>query len=157
MFERARQNAFEEFMSKQVKGISFAELIGSFTDKILKKGSKISEQEQEEMIKKVVALFTHLGDKDVFIEVYRNLLARRLLNEKCESIDLEKMMITQIKLTCGANMTKRCEGMLSDLVIAENEFRKYTDFMETKEPLDIEFKVSVLTMGYWPSYKKYEL
>jgi hypothetical protein len=95
-FERARQNAFEDFMSKQVQNISFAELIGTYTDKILKKsGSKhLTNEETEEYIKKIVSLFTHLTDKDVFIDVYRNLLARRLLNDKCESIDYEKLMIT---------------------------------------------------------------
>ena len=110
------------------------------------------------MIKKIVTLFTHLTDKDVFIDVYRNLLARRLLNEKFESLDLEKLIITQIKLTCGASMTKKCEGMLSDLKIAENEYKKYEEFMGDKlGTAEIEFKVSVLTCSYWPSYKKYEV
>ena len=43
---------------------------------------KIEESKQEEYLEKIVKLFTHLIDKDLFIEVYRSYLAKRLLNEK---------------------------------------------------------------------------
>lgn len=37
MFERAKSNAFEDFMGKQIKGLSFAEILGTYTDRILRK------------------------------------------------------------------------------------------------------------------------
>lgn len=104
-----------------------------------------------------MTLFTHLSDKDVFIDVYRNLLAKRLLNDKCESYDTEKLMITLIKMTCGANVTKKCEGMLTDLNLANNEMKKFEDFLAQKEAMPFEFNVQVLTQAFWPSYKKYEV
>lgn len=100
LFERAKANAFEEFMNKQVKGLSFAELLGTYTDKLLRKGGyksieEVSNQDQlDQYLEKLVILFTHLTDKDVFIAVYRNLLAKRLLNDKCESYDTEKLLLT---------------------------------------------------------------
>lgn len=33
----------------------------------------------------VVNLFTYLTDKDLFAEIYRNQLAKRLLNQRCAS------------------------------------------------------------------------
>lgn len=108
-------------MNKQVKGLSFAELLGTYTDKLLRKGGyktieEVSNHDQmSKYLEKLVHLFTHLTDKDVFIDVYRNLLAKRLLNDKCESNDTEKDLLTKIKITCGVNVTKKCEGMLNDL------------------------------------------
>jgi Cullin family len=48
-----------------------------------------------------VHLFTHLIDKDLFIEVFRSYLAKRLLNEKSQNMDHEKAMISHIKISCG--------------------------------------------------------
>lgn len=60
-------------------------------------------------------------DKDLFIEVYRSYLAKRLLNDKSASKDLEKTMISFLKMSCGQQFTKKIEGMLTDLSIAEEE------------------------------------
>ncbi len=49
----------------------------------------------------LVQVFTHLIEKDLFVEVYRNYLAKRLLNDKSENIDLERQMISFVKLSCG--------------------------------------------------------
>lgn len=54
-------------------------------------------------------------DKDLYLEVYRNQLARRLLQEKIEDMDAEKQMITNLKLNCGLAQIKKLEGMLVDL------------------------------------------
>ena len=93
-------------------------------------------------------------DKDLFIEIYRNYLSKRLLNDKSESIDLEKTVITEIKMSCGPVYTKKLEGMISDLNLAKTEQKKFDDFLVTKPgllPANIEFKVQVLTTSYWPN------
>ena len=162
MFERAKANAFEEFINKQIKGLSFAELLGTYTDKLLRKGGyksveEVSNADQLDVyLEKLVHLFTHLSDKDVFIDVYRNLLAKRLLNDKCESYDTEKLLLNQIKINCGGSVTKKCEGMLHDLNTAENEMKKFNETPESQR-LPLEFKVQVLTSAFWPTYKKYEV
>ena len=46
-------------------------------------------------------LFSHLTEKDIFIESFKNFLARRLLCEKSESIDYEKSIVTKLKVNCG--------------------------------------------------------
>ena len=45
----------------------------------------------ELQLEKVVQLFTYLQDKDLFAEIYRNLLAKRLLNKRSASDDARKM------------------------------------------------------------------
>lgn len=47
----------------------------------------------EEYLAKVVQLFSYLTDKDLFAEIYRNQLARRLLNSRSASDDMERLMI----------------------------------------------------------------
>jgi cullin 1 len=48
-----------------------------------------------------VKLFAHLTDKDIFIEAFKNLLAKRLLTEKSENIDYERCIVTKLKVNCG--------------------------------------------------------
>jgi hypothetical protein len=48
-----------------------------------------------------VSLFTFVIDKDLYIEVFRNHLARRLLQDKSEDLEAEKQMITNLKINCG--------------------------------------------------------
>lgn len=84
-FERARQTSFEFFLNKERNQgkISLSEMLAIYTDSILRRGGmKIEEAKHEEYLEKIVKLFTHLIDKDLFIEVYRSYLAKRLLNEK---------------------------------------------------------------------------
>lgn len=107
-FERQRQAAFEAFLSKEgaveKDKISMSEILAIFTDIVLRKGGMKNLQEgfqQEEFLKSIVQLFTHLIDKDLFIEVYRSYLAKRILNEKSQSMDLERSMISFIKMSCG--------------------------------------------------------
>lgn len=109
IFERARQTAFETFLNKdrdsllQSSKVSMSEILAIYTDNILRKGGMKAvldsgANEEEDYLKQIVQLFTHLVDKDLFIEVYRSYLAKRLLNEKSHSIELEKSMISFIKL-----------------------------------------------------------
>lgn len=94
-------------------------MLAIYTDCILRKGGiKLQEEEQEEHLRKVVLLFTHLTDKDYFIEVFRSFLGKRLLNDKSLSIELEKKIITNIKSSIGPQYTKKLEGMLMDLNLA---------------------------------------
>jgi len=105
-----------------------SEILAVYTDNILRKGGMKSLTEsgkEEEHLKMIVSLFTHLVDKDLFVEVYRSYLGKRLLNEKSQSIELERSMISFIKLSCGPQFTKKLEGMLNDLSLAQEEAKAY--------------------------------
>jgi hypothetical protein len=106
VFERARQVAFETFLNRdrgETGRVTMAEMLATYTDTVLRKGGgfNIQEDKFDEFIEKIVHLFTHLIDKDLFVEVFRSYLAKRLLNEKSLSHDNERTMISHIKMSCG--------------------------------------------------------
>eukprot|EP00937_MAST-01D_sp_MAST-1D-sp2_P006022 g6022.t1 len=162
LFQKALKDAFVEFSNCTVGKHSTAELLSSFCDRILKSGGeKLSDADVEDYCKKVVDLFSYLTDKDLFAEIYRNQLAKRLLNLRSASDDAERQMIAKLKMQCGAQFTGKMEGMMNDLRIGSDhktEFKEYLESEETPEdkklPKAIEsFAVQVLTTGYWPTYK----
>lgn len=137
-----------------------SEMLAAYSDNILRKGGvKLPEEQYEEYLSKIVQLFTHLIDKDLFIEVFRSYLAKRLLNEKSLSIDHEKTMISHLKMSCGPQFTKKLEGMLTDLSLANEESKKFLASSESNSELqtNVDFNVTILTTSYWPSYKTAEL
>jgi len=133
--------------------------MSSFCDRILKKsGERLSDDQVELLLTKMVELFSFLSDKDLFAEIYRNQLSKRLLYETSASEDAEKSMIAKLKMKCGAQFTSKLEGMITDLSLAsdlQKDFREHCDQLsEGKAALGgIDFSVTVLTTGFWPSYQ----
>eukprot|EP00933_Yihiella_yeosuensis_P082230 TRINITY_DN96019_c0_g1_i1.p1 TRINITY_DN96019_c0_g1~~TRINITY_DN96019_c0_g1_i1.p1 ORF type:complete len:754 (-),score=158.91 TRINITY_DN96019_c0_g1_i1:130-2391(-) len=162
LFQKALKEAFEVFVNRDIGKFSFAALMSSFCDRILKKsGERLSEDAVEILLSKMVELFSFLSDKDLFAEIYRNQLSKRLLYETSASEDAEKSMIAKLKMKCGSQFTSKLEGMLSDLLLAldtQKDFKEYTEQLpEGKAALGgIEFNVTVLTTGFWPSYQAQE-
>mmetsp|Transcript_8195 Transcript_8195/g.26051 ORF Transcript_8195/g.26051 Transcript_8195/m.26051 type:complete len:755 (+) Transcript_8195:75-2339(+) len=159
LFQKSLKEAFEVFINRDIGKYSFAALMSSFCDRILKKsGERLSDDQVENLLAKMVELFSFLSDKDLFAEFYRNQLSKRLLYETSASDDAEKSMIQKLKMKCGAQFTSKLEGMITDLTLA-SEFQR--DFREHCEQLPdgkmalggIDFNVTVLTTGFWPSYQ----
>lgn len=99
-----------------------------------------------------------MSDKDLFAEIYRNQLSKRLLYDTSASEDAEKSMISKLKMKCGAQFTSKLEGMITDLSLAsdfQKDFREHCEQLpEGKSALGgIDFNVTVLTTGFWPSYQ----
>ncbi|CAM9718096.1 unnamed protein product [Chrysoparadoxa australica] len=158
--QKALKDAFVEFVNLDKGKFKNADLMSSFCDRILKTGGeKLNDSEVEEYLTKVVQLFSYLTDKDLFAEIYRNQLAKRLLNQRSASSDAERLMIGKLKQRCGAQFTGKMEGMMTDLSIGVDKAKEFEQKLKAKVAdgsvdLDgIEFNVEVLTTGYWPSYK----
>ena len=100
MFQKALKDAFVEVVNKDAGKFKNADLLSSFCDRILKTGSseKLSDTETEEFLEKTVQMFSYLTDKDLFAEIYRNQLAKRLLNQRSASDEMERLMIGKLKL-----------------------------------------------------------
>ena len=141
LFHKGLTEAFQTKMNLDHR--HHAERLSAFCDPILKKGG--NDQEVEEILEKVVQLLTYLTDKDLFLEIYKNQLAKRLLNQKSFSEDWEKLMISKLKLRCGAQYTSRMEGMLHDLRIHDIH-DSYENGIGS---------VRILTAGYWPPSTNY--
>eukprot|EP00873_Tetraselmis_striata_P023587 jgi/Tetstr1/443851/TSEL_031805.t1 len=160
MFHKSLKEAFESFCNKNVTGSSSADLMANFADNLLKKGGseKLSDDEIELTLDKVVELLAYISDKDLFGEFYRKKLSRRLLFDKSASEDHERSILSKLKEQCGAQFTSKMEGMVKDLRLAREKAQDFDDW-RSRHPkdLNIELTVTVLTTGFWPTYKAMEL
>ena len=57
---------------------------------------KIPDLELDRRLQSCMEIFEHLIDKDLFADIYRILLAKRLLNERSISIDAEKTVVGMV-------------------------------------------------------------
>lgn len=159
LFQKSLKEAFEVFINRDIGKFSFAALMSYFCDRILKKsGERLLDDQVEMRLTKMVELFSFLSDKDLFAEIYRNQLSKRLLYDTSASEDAEKSMISKLKMKCGAQFTSKLEGMITDLSLAsdfQKDFREHCEQLpEGKSALGgIDFNVTVLTTGFWPSYQ----
>jgi cullin 1 len=161
LFHKALKEAFEIFCNKGVAGSSSAELLATFCDNILKKGGseKLSDEAIEDTLEKVVKLLAYISDKDLFAEFYRKKLARRLLFDKSANDDHERSILTKLKQQCGGQFTSKMEGMVTDLTLAKENQTSFEEYLSNNPNVDpgIDLTVTVLTTGFWPSYKSFDL
>ncbi|KAL1318020.1 hypothetical protein HN51_070265 [Arachis hypogaea] len=161
LFHKALKEAFEVFCNKNVAGSSSAELLATFCDNILKKGGseKLSDEAIEETLEKVVKLLAYISDKDLYAEFYRKKLARRLLFDRSANEDHEKCILTKLKQQCGGQFTSKMEGMVMDLTLARDNQMKFEEYLRDNTHVNpgIDLTVTVLTTGFWPSYKSFDL
>lgn len=161
LFHKALKEAFELFCNKGVAGSSSAELLATFCDNILKKGGseKLSDEAIEETLEKVVKLLAYISDKDLFAEFYRKKLARRLLFDKSANDEHERSILTKLKQQCGGQFTSKMEGMVTDLTLARENQASFEEYLSNNPIANpgIDLTVTVLTTGFWPSYKSFDL
>ncbi|KAG6396316.1 hypothetical protein SASPL_142464 [Salvia splendens] len=161
LFHKALKEAFEVFCNKGVAGSSSAELLATFCDNILKKGGseKLSDEAIEDTLEKVVKLLAYISDKDLFAEFYRKKLARRLLFDKSANDEHERSILTKLKQQCGGQFTSKMEGMVTDLTLARENQASFEEYLSNNPNANpgIDLTVTVLTTGFWPSYKSFDL
>jgi cullin 2 len=67
-------------------------------DSLLRKTAKgISENEVEEKLNNSITIFKYIDDKDIFQKFYSRMLAKRLISQMSQSMDLEEGMINRLK------------------------------------------------------------
>ncbi len=120
-----------------------------FLDKHMKRSNNHSSNDSLNIINQVLTIFTSVPEKDVFIEIHRNLLSKRLLSEDFNSLENEKMFIGKLKLMCGVTFTSHVEGMLSDFSNSRDLNDNYRNWArENANILDgsnnIEFHVRII-------------
>ncbi|CAA7061300.1 unnamed protein product [Microthlaspi erraticum] len=127
LFHKALKEAFEVFCNKNVAGSSSAELLAT--------------------------------DKDLFAEFYRKKQARRLLFDRSGGEEHESSLLTKLKQQLGGQFTSKMEGMVTDMTLAKDsqlQFEAYLNTCVATKP-GIDMTVTVLTTGFWPSYKTSDL
>ena len=158
LFQKALKEAFVEIVNRAVGQYTNAELMSTYCDRVLKSGGeKLTESAAEERLDQIVQLFSYLSDKDLFGEIYRNQLAKRLLTQRSTSDDGEKKMISKLKLQCGTQFTSKMEGMLSDLAVGSDQRSEFENRMRQSDDIKFDFGVQVLTGSFWPTYRSPEV
>lgn len=157
LFSKAIKEAFEVTLNKDIGGCSSAELLANFCDTLLKKGSSACDESLEESLDRAVKLLAFISDKDLFAEFYRKKLSRRLLWDKSASDENERAVLTRLKQMCGAQFTSKMEGMLTDLQLAREKQVQFEEWRNSEQPLGYDMTVTVLTTGFWPTYKQTDL
>lgn len=156
-FGNSLKEAFENFIN--IRPNKPAELIAKFVDSKLRAGNKkITDEELERLLDKIMVLFRFIHGKDVFEAFYKKDLAKRLLVDKSASIDAEKSMLSKLKQECGAGFTSKLEGMFKDMELSKELMGPFKAYLKNiNSPGSIEMSVNVLTMGYWPTYQQMEV
>lgn len=155
LFVNALYDAFRKIMNSSVGKYTMNELLNVFCDRLLKSGNseKMSDASIESVLDSVIQLFTFIADKDVFADGYKNYLAKRLLNQRSASDEMERFIIGKLKLKCGPQFTCKFEGMLNDLSLCLENMEEYHKHAPDHNISDIDFNTQLLTVGHWPTYK----
>merc|ERR1712137_109294 len=134
-----------------------AELLAKYVHSVLRSGGKsFSEAELEGKLDSIIVLFRLMSGKDIFQAFYRTDLAKRLLIGKSVNEELEKLMISKLKIECGANFTSKLEGMFKDIQVSRELMGDFQQFLEDAN-YPYNLTVNALTMGTWPSFSMMDL
>ena len=110
----------------------------------------------------VLQLFCFLQAKDVFEAFYKKDLAKRLLWNRIQSMDVERQFVSLLKAECGAGYTSKMEGMFQDIEWSRETMNRYKtspEYHSAKSARNgsasVDMDVQILTTGYWPVYPQY--
>lgn len=131
-----------------------AEYISLFIDDNMKKGIKgKTEDEVDAVLDKAITLLRYLQDKDVFETYYKKHLCKRLLMNRSLSIDVEKQMISRMKIELGNSFTVKLEAMFKDMTLSEEltaGYKSHVAGLGEADPKRIDLSLNVLTSMTWP-------
>lgn len=166
-FQRALKEALQDVINTDVThDTSNVEILVMYTDRVLGGKIKLCEEDLERVLEELLDLFLFISDKDLYSELYREQLAKRLLSKRCVSLHAEKSMIVKMKTQQGAPFTTKLEGMINDFNVGEDLDRLWRIHQNTSRcdtnsevlpSAKLEFSVQVLTQGFWPTQKYREL
>lgn len=147
------KDAFEEILSCGSQNMP-SKLLSRHIDEVLRNEKACSERELEESIENVIGIFRFLDAKDAFEAFYKKDLSKRILLSRSSSADAEKLMIQKLRDECGPGFTSKLEGMFRDIEVSKATQAAFAEKTDNRALLDqsgIDFSVSVLTSGLWPT------
>lgn len=149
--EKALEYSFQEFINANQRS---SEHLSLYLDEYLKKGAKgKTDAEVDANLDKGILLLQYIQDKDHFESYYKKHLSKRLLQKKSASMDIERQMISKMKMKVGNTFTQRLESMFKDMALSEDLTRQYKAHVaELGDPdtTRIDLEASILTTTMWP-------
>lgn len=128
-----------------------SELLVRYCDTLLKKSKKVNEVDIDIRLENFMTVFKYINEKDKFQLIYAKYLAKRLIQEKSCSMDLEEGMLKRFKNICGYEFTSNLFKMFTDCSLSENLRSNFESHLKaSKISLPIGFSVKVLQQAAWP-------
>jgi len=128
-----------------------AMLLAKYCDGFLRRGSTVEGADIEQLQSDVVSLFKYLPDKDVFMQFYTKLMAKRLIMGYSAGEEIEGSMVNKLKSVQGSDFTTKAAKMISEVSVNDTLNTDFQTFLTTKRAKP-SFGVSlmVLSSGSWP-------
>mmetsp|Transcript_11464 Transcript_11464/g.36419 ORF Transcript_11464/g.36419 Transcript_11464/m.36419 type:complete len:742 (+) Transcript_11464:99-2324(+) len=139
--QKKLKDAFEGFINRDTK---CAHALVVYVDELMR-SKQLSEAHVDDALDRVIVIFRYIQDKDVFEDVYKQYLAKRLLSQRSVSHEYERAMLAKFKSECGYQFTTKLEGMFADVRFSKDVMDKYHHHQTTPE-----LEVTMLTQGFWP-------
>lgn len=131
-----------------------SEFLSLFIDDNMKKGIRDKTEAQvDEVLDKAIEVLKYVVDKDLFERYYKKHLSKRLLMNKSASIEVEKQMISRMKIELGNSFTMKLEAMFKDMATSldlTSGYKEYVSQLGARDESRIDLKIDVLTSGTWP-------
>ncbi|KAF2722386.1 Cullin-domain-containing protein [Polychaeton citri CBS 116435] len=132
-----------------------SEFISLFIDDNMKKGIRDrTEAEVDATLEKAIVLLRFLQDRDLFERYYKKHLSKRLLLNKSQSMDVEKQMISRMKIELGNSFTQKLEAMFKDMSLSQeltNDYRTHVrNLGDASGAHRVDLSINVLTSMTWP-------
>ena len=148
--QTALTKSFSEFINKFQRS---AEYLSLFIDENMKKSLKgKTETETDSVLEKAIILLRYIQDKDLFERYYKKHLCKRLLMRKSLSDDVEKQMISKMKIELGNTFTLKLEAMFKDMAMSKEltaGYRQYISQTGDFDPMRIDLTINILTSMTW--------
>ncbi|KAF2102110.1 cullin-3 [Rhizodiscina lignyota] len=149
----ALTRSFSEFINSAAFTRA-SEFISLFIDDNMKKGIRDkTETEIDQVLLKAITLVRYVQNKDMFEGYYKKHLTKRLLQKKSLSMDVEKDMVSRMKIELGHQFTQKMEGMFKDMNTSDDLTRNYQDYLQStgsEDPKRVGLDMMVLTSMTWP-------
>ena len=149
--EKALEIAFQDFIAANDRS---PEHVSLFLDEHLKRGIKDkTELEVDTVLERGILLLQYLSSTDQFETYYRKHLAKRLLMKKSVSRDMERQMLSKMKLKLGSNITQKLEGMIRDMELSDtlgSDYKQYVSDLGPSETKRVDIDARILTTNQWP-------
>jgi len=126
-------------------------LLAKFCDSFLRRGSQHGDCDLDQLESEVVAIFRYLPDKDVFMQFYTKLMAKRFIANASVGEEMEVAMVNKLKTVQGSEFTTKATRMIADVNVNQTLNGELQNYMATKR-LKPTFNVNIMVFssGSWP-------
>ncbi|CAB3359388.1 Hypothetical predicted protein [Cloeon dipterum] len=129
------------------QNISSAEMLAKRCDALLLT-TKMSEGEADEELSHTFnTIFPYIDEGDEFETFYMKLLAKRLLHNTVQSMELEEKMIKIFMKTCGFGFSNKLTTMLMDIRLSADITNRFT---QKNKKIGFGFAVKIPKCSVWP-------